>query len=117
MRYVSEVGIRERLEYKSLDKSNTDEVLKFAHLSGKWREADVYFNRIDKLIKITAHDIHPTKVANSIASKVSDYAKHDPSEFVAETFSGLVYGKKYDEDVMDAYVKYGGVLPKGGETK
>ena len=43
-----------------------------------------------------------------IASEVSDYAKTNPLEFVAETFSGHVNGKKYSESVYNLYKSYGG---------
>lgn len=39
---------------------------------------------------------------------VSRYAKKNKNEFVAETFSGLVAGKKYSEDIMKEYHSYHG---------
>jgi hypothetical protein len=39
----------------------------------------------------------------AIASKVSEYAKENPMEFVAETFAGHVSGKKYSSDVYELY--------------
>jgi hypothetical protein len=43
-----------------------------------------------------------------IASKVSQYAKTNPSEFLAETYAGLKSGIKYDTDVMNLYKIQGG---------
>ncbi len=43
-----------------------------------------------------------------IARQVSKYATASPSEFVAETFAGLVGGKKYTKEVMDLYKHYKG---------
>jgi len=43
-----------------------------------------------------------------IASKVSEYARTNPLEFVAETFSGHINGEKYDEDVYELYRFYKG---------
>ena len=43
-----------------------------------------------------------------ICSKVSRYAQSQPSEFVAEVFSGLAAGQKFDADVMALYAKYKG---------
>jgi hypothetical protein len=43
-----------------------------------------------------------------VAKKVSDYAMTNPLEFVAETFSGHLSGKRYDDDVMKLYNHYGG---------
>ena len=44
----------------------------------------------------------------NICSKVSRYAQQLPMEFVAEVFSGLVSGQKFDADVMSLYAKYKG---------
>jgi hypothetical protein len=44
----------------------------------------------------------------SIAGKVGRYAQTDPLEFVAETFTGHIHGKKFDADVYELYKKYGG---------
>jgi lambda family phage portal protein len=44
----------------------------------------------------------------SVASKVSEYAKTNPLEFVAETFAGHINGERYDKDVYDLYQFYKG---------
>jgi lambda family phage portal protein len=44
----------------------------------------------------------------SVASKVSEYAKTNPLEFVAETFAGHINGERYDKDVYDLYEFYKG---------
>jgi hypothetical protein len=44
----------------------------------------------------------------NIAVKVSQYATKSKLEFTAEVFTGLVYGKQYDDDVLQTYVRYGG---------
>lgn len=43
-----------------------------------------------------------------VAKKVSGYAATEPVEFVTETFSGYLSGKRYDDDVMKLYNHYGG---------
>jgi hypothetical protein len=43
-----------------------------------------------------------------IAGKVSEYARTNPLEFVAETFSGHINGEKYDDDVYELYRFYKG---------
>lgn len=43
-----------------------------------------------------------------IARKVSTYATNSPREFVAEVFLGLVYGKDFDDDVLQMYTALGG---------
>lgn len=47
---------------------------------------------------------------HEIAQDVSFYASYDPGEFVAETYSYLVNGTKYADDIMALYKKYGGPL-------
>lgn len=44
----------------------------------------------------------------SVASRVSVYATRNANEFVAETFNGMVHGKKYDDEVMGLYRSLGG---------
>lgn len=48
------------------------------------------------------------KQIQQTARKVSDYATESPLEFVAETFSQLMEGKTFSEDIMALYKKYGG---------
>lgn len=47
-----------------------------------------------------------------IAHRVSRYAATNPLEFVAETFSGLVAGRTYDDEIMKMYKQFKGVMPK-----
>lgn len=48
-----------------------------------------------------------------IKYKVSEYASTNANEFVAEVYSAMSVGKKYDAEVMNLYKKYGGPdLPK-----
>lgn len=51
------------------------------------------------------------KLAAKVGMKVSRYAATDVLEFTAETFSGLMAGKKYPKDVMAAYKVFGGPMP------
>jgi len=44
----------------------------------------------------------------AIAGQVSEYAKTNPMEFVAEVFSGHINGKKYDNSIMEMYKFYKG---------
>ncbi len=46
-----------------------------------------------------------------IVKNVSYYAAISPDEFVAEVFSGILGGIKYDDKIMELFKKYGGVLP------
>lgn len=45
-----------------------------------------------------------------VARKVSTYATNSPREFVAEVFLGLVYGKAFDDDVIQMYQGLGGPM-------
>jgi hypothetical protein len=48
----------------------------------------------------------------AIAARVSKYAMTDIREFVAETFTGLANGEKYDSEVLKLYDDVGGYTPK-----
>jgi hypothetical protein len=52
------------------------------------------------------------KIQKAVAGRVSRYATSAKYEFVAETFAGLMAGKRYDSDVMNLYASLGGPLPK-----
>lgn len=45
------------------------------------------------------------------AGAVSGYATGHPREFVAEVFLGLIYGKNFDDDILQMYVDLGGAVP------
>ncbi len=42
---------------------------------------------------------------------VSHYGMGNPREFVAEVFTGLVYGRQFSREVMEAYQALGGPMP------
>lgn len=66
-----------------------------------------YTNQGKEVSNITQEFI-ATKSIQETASKVSSYATESPAEFVAETFSGMLAGKTYPDDVMALYKKYCG---------
>ena len=74
------------------------------HLNHKLSKEDEVFLRSKKVIE--EHQNNP-EIQNT-CSKVSRYAQQLPMEFVAEVFSGLVSGQKFDADVMSLYAKYKG---------
>lgn len=47
-------------------------------------------------------------VAPEIGMQVSGYATKNPLEFVAEVFTGLIFGLRYSENVIAQYHGYGG---------
>lgn len=53
-------------------------------------------------------EIRRKPINEKIAAKVSRYATTNPSEFVAETYAGLMTGQKYDKEVMDYYAELNG---------
>lgn len=50
----------------------------------------------------------PLSERGRMLRQVSSYASTNPTEFVAETFTGRMTGKTYLPEVMDLYRKYGG---------
>ncbi|WP_273584250.1 hypothetical protein [Xenorhabdus sp. PR6a] len=58
--------------------------------------------------RIDQHNIH--NIPAKIVEQVSGYAieKQNSNEFVAEVFTGLVYGKKYSQEVLEYYQYYSG---------
>jgi len=44
----------------------------------------------------------------ALGGQVSMYAGNNIKEFVAEVFTGLIYGERYNDAVMNAYVDYAG---------
>ena len=53
----------------------------------------------------------PEEALRKIVGQVSRRAELDPSEFVAEVFSGVLAGKTYAATVMTWYRTFGGVIP------
>ena len=51
------------------------------------------------------------KEIKALASRVSRYAQTNPSEFIAETYAGRRTGRKYDNQVMNAYREAKGLPP------
>ncbi len=74
------------------------------HLNHKLSKEDEIFLRSKKVIEEHQNNLE----IQNICSKVSRYAQGLPMEFVAEVFSGLVSGQKFDADVMSLYAKYKG---------
>ena len=65
----------------------------------------------DKQLLSSGYQITKKRL-KAVSGRVSRYAETNPVEFVAETFSGLVFGKKYDDEVMRVYEALGGVVPE-----
>lgn len=52
-----------------------------------------------------------------IKKQVGKYAAENSAEFVAETFSGMVSGRRYSDEIMDLYRKYDGFIPPAIEAE
>lgn len=75
----------------------------------------IYGDKKDKPVKIgeLAKEFLENQDEQFVASKVSFYAKRSPLEFVAEVYSRMLGGHKFDDDVMRLYKKYKGpALPE-----
>ena len=75
----------------------------------------IYGDKKDKPVKIgeLAKEFLENQDEQFVASKVSFYAKRSPLEFVAEVYSRMLGGHKFDDDVMQLYKKYKGpALPE-----
>ena len=101
---LSIISIMRKLIYHELGHCNHAAICKDYHKMGKLKELGFV---VDKSI---TKEFLNTKSIQETASKVSDYAKESPAEFIAETFAGLIEGKTYSNDVMALYKKYGGPI-------
>jgi len=116
----SELANKAIKDYSKLDKSNIDELVTHATSSEPITAAldnwtMYYRNSIrkgaDKQLLSSGYQITKKRL-KAVSGRVSRYAETNPVEFVAETFSGLVFGKKYDDEVMRVYEALGGVVPE-----
>ena len=73
----------------------------------KMKKIIEYEEKNEPVSKITQEFINSKEIQDT-ASKVSDYSKESPLEFVAETYARLLDGQKFDDDVMALYKKYHG---------
>jgi len=69
----------------------------------------LHFDKVGGVKALAIKDM--TLEQQAIAARVSAYAEVNGLEFVAETFTGLVFGQTYDEEVMKQYRAFGGLVP------
>lgn len=90
--------------YHELGHCNHNAICKDFEKMGKLKELEKDFISDKSII----NEFLNNKTIQETAAKVSDYSKESPAEFVAETFSQLMEGKTFSDDVMTLYRKYGG---------
>ena len=66
--------------------------------------------KLVELKKLTKIPEFYERKEQEIVSEVSLYSQSGIGEFIAETFAGLMKGKKYSKEVMALYKKYGGPI-------
>jgi hypothetical protein len=53
----------------------------------------------------------PPTLSVAAQREVSEYATENDNEFVAETFTGIVFGRKFSDEIMKHYKALGGPMP------
>ena len=73
------------------------------------------FSKMRKLEELKQAEITDFSILNEfkskyqgVASQVSEYAMESPDEFVAEVYAKMIDGKKFSNEVLKLYKKYGG---------
>ena len=113
-------GISEAISYhnnifagKNVQMASFSDRTPFLHEMGHLHHQDTYkfwSEARDKTSEI--YKDFKQRNIQSIAGEVSDYAKNDPLEFVAEVYAKCSKGQTFSDDVMALYKKYcGPALP------
>lgn len=63
-------------------------------------------NKTEKKFLSESELVH---IKNNVSKYATEFA--DGREFVAEVYSGIMAGKKYDSKIMELYINYGGYIP------
>lgn len=104
--YLKEIALITKIPEDAVLIRDVDQIFthELGHLNHKLTPADEAYLTSKAVI-----DEHRNNVAiQNTCSKVTQYAKESPKEFVAEVYSGLINGQKFDDDVMALYRKYKG---------
>ena len=78
--------------------------LHYENCKRAWDKGQDYFKK--KYPEL--HEFITDQEIQLTASEVSSYAQTGIGEFIAETYSGLISGKKFSDKVMNLYKKYNG---------
>ena len=104
--YLKEIALITKIPEDAVLIRDVDQIFthELGHLNHKLTPADEAYLTSKAVI-----DEHRNNVAiQNTCSKVTQYAKESPKEFVAEVYSGLINGQKFDADVMEMYEMYRG---------
>ena len=104
--YLKEIALITKIPEDAVLIRDVDQIFthEIGHLNHKLTPADESYLTSKAVI-----DEHRNNVTiQNTCSKVTQYAKESPKEFVAEVYSGLINGQKFDDDVMALYRKYKG---------
>ena len=128
MEKFKSLGKNEQIDYlydlsEAAMKNKKDEDLRniFSEIRIKDRKPDIFHT----IYHETGHSMHAqnlgkkeynkrhllTEKEQEIASTISDYAKTNSHEFVAEVHAELMAGNRVSDEIMEIYKKYGGALP------
>ena len=89
--------------FRGFERSTISMVHEIGHILHEKNTGDVFFHGKGSIIQGL-----PDSKLKAVAKKVSGYAMGNKKEFVAEVFTGLIFGMKFDADVMAEYEKYKG---------
>lgn len=73
----------------------------YGHRQSFLHNSDIYYSFANTRL---------SPVEDVLARNFVSESCYNVHEFVAEVFAGLASGKKYNKDIMDMYIKYGGVV-------
>lgn len=91
--------------FRGFERSTISMVHEIGHIMHERNTGDVFFHGRGSIIQ----GLPDKQLTALAATKVSGYAKGSKKEFVAEVFTGLIFGMRFDADVMAEYERFRGV--------
>lgn len=73
-------------------------------------EGHVWHNKTLGTATINQKSFTNNKEADVIYSQITPYASKNPKEMVAESFSGMLSGEKYSDEICNIFKKYAGKM-------
>lgn len=90
--------------FRGYERSTISMVHEIGHIMHERNAGELFFHGRGSIIQGL-----PDRNLQAVASKVSGYAMGSKKEFVAEVFTGLVFGMSFPADVMAEYERFRGV--------